>query len=99
MQKGMRYLKKVIETNVSMVDDQIQDFQSRVIDVSSWVDYQNEFIENKSVTRTSSIGNMFGVTIPQNATIENLHYNDNTLKCDIYSYSGLHTKKISYLIE
>ncbi|MBD8839393.1 hypothetical protein IFU39_16395 [Paenibacillus sp. CFBP 13594] len=90
---------KVIETNLSMVDDQIHDFQSRVIEVSSWEDFRNEFLENVSVTRKASVGSMFGITIPHGAVIENLEYSDNTLKCDIYSYSDVHTKKICYLIQ
>ncbi|WP_440110157.1 hypothetical protein [Paenibacillus sp. QZ-Y1] len=90
---------KVIETNLSMVDGQIYDFQSRVIEVSSWEDFKNEFIENVSVTRNACMGSMFGTTIPQGATIENLEYRDNILQCDIYSYSDVHTKKICYLIQ
>ncbi|MDR6779450.1 hypothetical protein J2W98_003730 [Paenibacillus peoriae] len=90
---------KVIETNLSIVDGQIHDFQSRVIEVSNWGDFENEFIENVSVTRKACVGSMFGTTIPQGATIENLECKDNTLKCDIYSYSDVHTKKICYLIQ
>ncbi|MGM1044803.1 MAG: hypothetical protein ACQEXX_01515 [Bacillota bacterium] len=88
----------VIETNLSMVDGQIHDFQSRAIKVTSWLDYIEEFTNNKSVTRTAHIGTMFGTTIPQGATIKNLVHNDSTLKCDIYSYSGVHIKKLSYLV-
>jgi hypothetical protein len=90
---------KVIETNLSMVDGHIHDFQSRVIEVSSWENFKNEFIDNVSVTRKACVGSMFGTTIPQNAIIENLEYRDNTLQCDIFSYSGVHTKKICYLIQ
>ncbi|WP_211750092.1 hypothetical protein [Paenibacillus sp. Marseille-Q4541] len=89
----------VIETNLSMVDGDIHDFQSRTIKVASWNDYIKEFIDNKSVTRTAHIGSMFGTTIPQGATIENLVHNDHTLKCDVYSYSGVHTRKLSYLVK
>lgn len=90
---------RVIETNLSMVDGQIHDFQSRVIDVHSWEDFKNEFIDNVSVTRKASVGSMFGTTIPQSATIKNLECSEHSLKCDIYSYSGVHTKKICYLIQ
>ncbi|GAB6989496.1 hypothetical protein [Paenibacillus pini] len=89
---------KVIKTNLSMVDNHIHDFQSRVIEVSSWEDFKNEFINNVSVPRKACIGGMFGTTIPQSASIENIVYRDNILKCDIYSYSGEHTKKICYLV-
>lgn len=89
----------VIETNLSIVSGEIHDFQSRTIKVTSWNDYISEFVDNKSVTRTAYIGSMFGTTIPQRSTIENLIHNDHTLKCDIYSYSGLHTRKLSYLVD
>ncbi|MEJ3719214.1 hypothetical protein WGM54_14430 [Paenibacillus polymyxa] len=89
----------VIETNLSMVNGQIFDFQSRTIEVTSWLNYINEFTDNKSISRTAYIGSMHGATIPQSSTIKNLVHNGYTLKCDIYTYSGIHTQKLSYLVE
>jgi len=69
---------KIIETNISIYADEneylriINDFQSRVIEVYSWEDYVQEIEESESVYRNSVIGNLHGVTIPEDSVVENL---------------------------
>lgn len=90
---------KVIETNLSMNGtDDIMDHQSRVIEVEDWYDFINEIKECKTVTRNSVLGCMHGCTIPKQARIENLIYDDKHLLCDVYNYLGAKTKKLVYKI-
>jgi hypothetical protein len=89
---------KVIETNISMVENEIKDFQSRVVEVDNWYDFVNEIKEGKTVIRNSIIGSLHGSTIPRESKIKNLWYDDFHLSCDIYNYHGIKTRKLAYLV-
>lgn len=95
----MWQLAKVIETNLSMKDNEIMDLQSRVIEVDSWNSYINEIGNGDTINRSSIVGSMYGNSIPSGAKIENFTYNDITLSCDFYNYCGIHSKKLAYLAE
>ena len=95
---------KIIETNISYEikpysTKYLHDFQSRVIEVESWDSYINEIIDGKYVTRDCIIGNLYGASFPREATIDDLTYNEQTLKCEIYDYRGDRTTKLAYLVE
>ena len=90
---------KIIETYVSSPNfNKFADHQSRVIEVNSWNDYVEEIKTKRTVCRKSCLGYLFGVSIPRNATIENLIYDDFHLSCDVINYEGQITKLFSYLI-
>lgn len=91
---------RVIETNLSVNDDdKIIDHQSRVIEVETWESYIDEILEAKTVIRQSLYGNLHGNTIPRGAKIRNMVYDDFHLRCDIYSATGMKTKKLAYLVD
>ena len=91
---------KIIETNLSMDGyDKICDSQSRVIEVESWDSYLDEIAGGECVARECIIGNMYGFTIPQSATIiENLSWNEQSMRCDVYNSHGVKTTKLAYLV-
>lgn len=89
---------KVIETNLSIQNGEISDYQSRVIEVNSWEDYCKAFKEYNGVAIGwfNSITNMVGNSIPQNVEILNLTYDDYHLTCDFKQKNGWLKKKLSY---
>lgn len=88
---------KVIETNLSIDNENnIVDHQSRVIEVGSWEEFINEIKNAETVSRKSCIGNLHGSTIPRQARVENLIYDDDHLSCDVYNFTGAKTKKLVY---
>ena len=93
---------KIIETNLSIYkhdeDHTIKDFQSRVIEVDSWEEYIQEIKDAKVVVRSSILGSLHGTTIPYNARIENLTYDDFHLDCDVVNRFGMNSKKLAYKI-
>lgn len=90
---------KVIETNLSIdSNNNIKDHQSRVIEIDNWDDFVNEIKEAETVVRNACMGNMHGTTIPRNAKVENLNYDDKHLMCDVYHHAGTHSKKLAYKI-
>ncbi|MDD4779070.1 MAG: hypothetical protein PHT02_00505 [Tissierellia bacterium] len=90
---------KVIETNLSIqVDNTIIDHQSRVIEVESWKDYIEEIKSAKTVIRNSVIGALHGATIPKEAKIENLIYDDFHLKCEVINWLGIRSIKLAYKV-
>jgi hypothetical protein len=97
--QGGIYIVKIIETNLSTDENNnIIDFQSRVIEVKSWISFVDEVTNAKTVTRNAAIGNMYGVTIPHSAKVKFVINDDNTLKCDVYNYCGVKTVKLAHLI-
>jgi hypothetical protein len=44
----------IIETNISLKDNDIRDFQSRVVKVVSWKDYIEEMKNKKCISRMSA---------------------------------------------
>lgn len=91
---------KVIETNLSLdnVNDDIKDHQSRVIEVEDWNSFIDEISKGETVIRNSVLGCMSGATIPKQAKVENIIYDDKHLSCDVYNYAGAKTKKLVYRI-
>ena len=93
---------KVIETNLSIYshdrDHTIKDFQSRVIEIENWDDYIEEIKNSKVVVRNSIFGNLHGTTIPHDASVYNLTYDDLHLNCDIVNRFGIESKKLAYKV-
>jgi len=95
---------KVIETNISIDDNGIQrDHQSRVVEFEEWEDVIDEFRSGVSVDREDVLGSLHGRTIPLNAVIENLKYDDFHLSCNIIKDNGrgflIKSTKFVYLIK
>jgi hypothetical protein len=91
---------KVIETNISFDDnDQIWDFQSRVIEIDNWESYVSEVKNTETVVRNSVIGEMIGNSVPRQSKVENFKHDDYHLSCDIYNCFNDKTKKFAYLAE
>ncbi|MGU8921452.1 hypothetical protein ACV3UV_12145 [Clostridium perfringens] len=87
---------QIIETNL-MINDKLNNFQSRVIEVESWdyiiKQFTSEDIKNPKVHY--DIYNRYsGVIVPRAAKIENLKYNNYRLTCDILTSNGRKTKKL-----
>lgn len=90
---------QVIETNLSIdTYNDIKDHQSRVIEITDWDDYVSEIKEAKTVIRSSIIGSMHGTTIPYEAYVENLTYDEKHLSCDIINRFGVRSKKFAYRV-
>lgn len=90
---------KVIETNLSMLNDTIVDHQSRIVEVESWESYIEEFKTIKSINRKSLGGCGNGATIPKHIIrVSDLKYNDFHLSADVHFENGWVTKKLAYLI-
>jgi hypothetical protein len=90
---------RIIETNLSIDNlGAIQDHQSRVIETESWMLYVDEFIHGKTIIRNSCIGSLHGATIPREAKIENLTYDEKHLMCDITNWKSIKSKKFAYLV-
>jgi hypothetical protein len=90
---------KVIETNLSVnLINTIKDHQSRVIEVESWDNYVEEFKTGSTIVRNSVLGSLHGATIPREAKIENLTYDDFHLMCDVINYLGVKSIKLAYKV-
>ena len=89
---------QIIETNL-MLNEKLNNFKSRVIEVESW-DYVIEQFVSKDIVCPKvhyDIHNRYsGVIVPRMAVIENLEYDDNKLSCNVLTYNG---HKIRKLIE
>lgn len=97
----------VIETNLSMKNDIIMDFQSRIIEVPSWQEYcaiyenYNGQACNIGRSLTQLVGNNINV-INANRIIENLKYDDSHLSCDMvwdneWFYLDSKTRHLAFL--
>lgn len=90
---------KIIETNFSVGrENTIKDHQSRVIEVNGWGEYIAEIMDGKTVERKDIIGNLHGNTIPKNASVHNLIYDDFHLSYDIHNKFGIWGKKFAYKV-
>lgn len=87
---------KIIETNL-MLDDKLNNFQSRVIEVESW-EYVIEQFTSEDIkhpeTHYDIYGRYSGTIVPRFAQIENLEYDENRLTCDVVIFNGRRTKKL-----
>ena len=89
---------KIIETNLSMSDMIVMDHQNRVVEASSWEDYCNAFKNyNGDTVEFKSLTSMFGSTIPREAGVYNLKYDDFHLSCDVIKAGRYTAKKLAYL--
>ena len=88
---------KVIESNLSIDKDKfIIDFQSRVVEAKSWEEYVRSFEEYDGLAvEFLHVSNMIGNSIPKNAKIINLNYDDRHLSCEIHKDDFI-TYKLSY---
>lgn len=87
---------KIIETNMNE-----EDFQSGVIEYTSWEDYVDIFKNynvNKRYIAHGILGSMHGIVVHKNSKISNLKYDDFHLSCDIKHIDGFIDRKIAYLI-
>lgn len=91
---------RVIETNLSMKDEVIKDHQSRIIEVNSWEDYCKAFstYDGDYIDKFKALTPLMGCSIPKNAQIKNLKYDDFHLSCEVVLYNGLIDTKLAYLI-
>ena len=93
---------KIIETNMSIdIYGNIRDHQSRVIEFDSWKEYCKIYIDYDSKMypkEVKSLTSLKGKSVPKNAKIENLEYDDFHLKCDIIKFNGIKDIKLAYLI-
>lgn len=96
----------VIETNLSMKNDVIMDFQSRVIEVPSWEEYcaMYENYSGQACNIGKSITQLCGNNINSHRIIENLKYDDFHLSCDMVwdnelFYWDNKTRYLAYLCE
>ena len=89
---------KIIETNLTMTDMIVIDHQSRVIEASSWDDYCNAIknYDGKAI-EFRSLTSAYGATIPREAAIQNLKYDDFHLSCDVITRGGCLAKKLVFL--
>lgn len=87
---------QIIETNL-MIDEKINNFQSRVIEVESW-DYVIEQFISKDIVSPKihyDINNRYsGVITPRMAVIENLEYDNNRLSCNVLTYDKRRIRKL-----
>lgn len=87
---------KIIETNLFIDNqDQLRDFQSRVIEHESWDKYIEEIKNSKCVFHD---GTMQGETLPRENKIDNLEYDDFHLNCDVYNRLNIKSRKLAYKI-
>ena len=90
---------QIIETNISLTSNNaFIDFQSRVIEVKSWKSYVYELMEGESVSRKSSLGNMYGESLPRNVDIYHFEHDERHLSFSFYNKLGVKMKKLAYLI-
>lgn len=90
---------KVIETNLSFsADGAIYSFQSRVIEVESWMSFVLEIVEENPVNRTSYIGSLMGESFNRGTKTENFKADDKCLSYDFTNRAGIRMKKLAYLI-
>lgn len=86
---------QIIETNL-MLDEKLNNFQSRVIEVESW-DYVVEQFTSSDVVNPKGhydIHNRYsGAIVPRMAVIENLEYDDNRLSCNVL-HNGRKMRKL-----
>jgi hypothetical protein len=90
---------KVIETHISLDEyGNYKDFQSRVIEVKSWNSFIEEIKNKKVVMRFSAIGKLMGASLPRNAEISDLKYDEMHLSCLVINSMGMKFLKLAYLI-
>lgn len=91
----------VIETNLTMKDGQVYDYQSRVVEIENWDDYVSMFTDcdGMPVDRFKPITNMLGCSIPKDVKIGNLVYDEKHLSCDFTREDGFMMKKLAYQCE
>lgn len=89
----------IIETNISYDNnDNIKDFQSRIIKYESWKEFVTLFEKYSGEACGYCNGTMIGNVLPKSAQIYNLEFDENHLKCDIKLWIGFKQKKLAYLI-
>lgn len=87
---------QIIETNL-MLNEELNNFQSRVIEVESWDYVISQFIQ-KDVKHPKIHydirGRYSGVIVPRMAKITNLKYDENRLSCNVMTWNGKVIKKL-----
>lgn len=88
----------VIETNLSMKDGEVYDYQSRVIEIDDWDNYVSIFTnyDGTPIDKFIPITNMLGCSIPKDVKIENLVHDEKHLSCDFTRDNGFEMKKLAY---
>ena len=96
----------IIETNLSMKNDVIMDFQSIIVEVPSWEEYcaMYETYNGQACNIGKSLTNLIGNNINAHRIIENLEYDDFHLSCDMFwdnklFYLDNKTKHLAFLCE
>lgn len=96
----------IIETNLSMKNDVIMDFQSRVVEAPSWEEYCEMYknYDGQACNIGKSITQLCGNNINSHRIIENLTYDNFHLSCDMVwdnelFYLDSKTKHLAFLCE
>lgn len=93
-------MDKIIETNLSFHENEdICDFQSRIVEVESWELYVEEMIARKSVRRSAYVGSMAGESLPRDIEVEHFKSDKHHLSVDFINKAGHKMKHMAYLIK
>lgn len=88
----------IVETNIILENGIIYDHQSRVLEIDSWDDYCNMFINYNGIPDGAEYKNIYGIllgnSIPKDCKIENLKYDDFHLSCDFHRYGSREVKLV-----
>ena len=94
---------QIIETNLSMKDNQVVDHQSRVVEAESWKDYILYYKENIEQDRRhsnfKSLTAMWGDSLPRYGEVSELKYDEFHLSCYHTNFNGFVTMHLAYLCE
>jgi len=90
---------QVIETNVMYHGDSITDHQSRIIKTDSWEDYISLYNRYSGDTAGNYNGTLLGYSLPKNAHINSLKYDDFHLRCNLTLFNNEDILKLAYLVK
>lgn len=96
-------MAKIIETNLIFDDNNnLRDFQSRMIEVDSWeyvIDLFESDDSDDKIFYADYSYNMMGVLRPKGSKIENMKYTERKLMCDVIRSSSFGVSKTKKIID
>lgn len=91
---------QIIETNITYGHSEtIKDHQSRIIKVDSWEDYISLYNQYHGEPSGDYNGSLIGYTLPKNAHIYKLSYDDFHLQCELVLWNNDVETKLAYLVK
>lgn len=101
---------KIVETNIIHSGLEIEDHQSRVLEIESWDKYcdlyrwyEGEAVHQTDVSTgrkyTNVFNNLVGCILPKNATITDLKIDEVHLTCNMTLFNGNMYYKLAYVVE